>query len=270
MRQVYTPANAAEAHMLAHLLAQEDILAHVQGEQLQGASGELPVGNLVRLEVSDEDYDRARALLTKWEQAQTPPDPEAKPARKFPTVIALIFLVLGLGGGWVLKSVVDQNSMWTGDVREEDRNEDGKVDSRWFYRPGGGHAYRGEFDHNHDGRIDIRTTYDAGGTVTEQDEDWNFDGVLETKVIMRAGVVARAERDTDNNGVVDSTSYYEHGALVRDEIMDSRYGSIVRINYYENGRLVRAEIDLNRDGFRETRRTFDPFGEVVGTETLRR
>jgi hypothetical protein len=57
MKQVYAPANTAEAHMLAHLLEQAGVRAHVHGEALQGAVGESPAANLLQLLVADEDYD---------------------------------------------------------------------------------------------------------------------------------------------------------------------------------------------------------------------
>jgi hypothetical protein len=48
------------------------------------------------------------------------------------------------------------------------------------------------------------------------------------------------------------------------------YGTMARINHYDDGRLQRSEIDLDRDGFLETVRTFDRYGEVVSSETRRR
>ena len=50
MQEVYQPANAPEAHMLVHLLGEAGITAHIHGEALQGAVGELPAGNVIRLD----------------------------------------------------------------------------------------------------------------------------------------------------------------------------------------------------------------------------
>src|SRR5690606_21937966 len=58
-----------QAHLLQDVLRQHGIASHVQGEHLQGAIGELPAGNLVRLLVDDADYDPARRALDEWERA---------------------------------------------------------------------------------------------------------------------------------------------------------------------------------------------------------
>lgn len=62
MRQVYAPADAAEAHMLVHLLEQNGIQALIHGEALQGAVGELPAAGLLQLLVPDEEHDAARGV----------------------------------------------------------------------------------------------------------------------------------------------------------------------------------------------------------------
>jgi hypothetical protein len=41
MKRIYQAANNIEAHMLVHLLEQEGIEAHVEGEHLQSGAGEL-------------------------------------------------------------------------------------------------------------------------------------------------------------------------------------------------------------------------------------
>src|SRR5690606_18757888 len=57
MKTLYQAANAVEAHMLADYLKQEGLSAHVLGEHLQGAVGELPAAGLVRLMIPDEQYE---------------------------------------------------------------------------------------------------------------------------------------------------------------------------------------------------------------------
>ena len=80
MKTAYEAANAIEAHMLRDVLRQEGIAAHVLGEHLLGALGELPAAGLVRLMVDDEDFARARAVLEQWDQAQPAEPPDAAPA----------------------------------------------------------------------------------------------------------------------------------------------------------------------------------------------
>lgn len=69
MRTAYEASNAIEAHILQGYLEQEGITVQVVGAYLQGAIGELPAHGLVRLLVDDNDYDRARAAILRWEAA---------------------------------------------------------------------------------------------------------------------------------------------------------------------------------------------------------
>lgn len=69
MRSVYEPSGAIQAHVLQDVLRQHGIASHVQGEHLQGAIGELPAGNLVRLLVADGDFAAARRAVEEWERA---------------------------------------------------------------------------------------------------------------------------------------------------------------------------------------------------------
>ena len=69
MRSVYEPSSAIQAHVLQDVLRQHGISSHVAGEHLQGAIGELPAGNLVRLLVSEEDWPAARRAVLEWESA---------------------------------------------------------------------------------------------------------------------------------------------------------------------------------------------------------
>lgn len=69
MHIVYEPENLIEAHLLKGLLAQAGITAHIRGEHLTGAMGELPALGLLALMVADEDADAARALIADWQGA---------------------------------------------------------------------------------------------------------------------------------------------------------------------------------------------------------
>ena len=271
MRQVYTPANTAEAHMLAHLLEQNGIQAHVHGEQLTGAMGELPAGNLVQLLVSDEDYDRARDLLLRWERTSAPGEPVATPGKRFRFVAALVFLLIGVISGFGLKVALDNSRVSLGDSTVGiDQNEDGRDDLTWVYHLGGGQPYRGEFDSNFDGRTDLIAYYDVMGTPTEEESDTDFNGTFDTNTRFRHGVRARSDIDTDGNEVADVTTYFGNGILRRSESIDHRYGHVVRIDHYGPFHLERSELDLDRDGSLETVRTYDRYGEVTETTTRSR
>lgn len=63
MKTVYRASNTLEAHIILNLLRQTGIEGHVSGEYLQGAMGELPAVDLVRVMVHEDDYEDARAVI---------------------------------------------------------------------------------------------------------------------------------------------------------------------------------------------------------------
>jgi hypothetical protein len=63
MKTVYRAANTIEAHIILNLLRQLGIDGYINGEYLQGAMGELPAIDLVRVMVQDEDYTAALAII---------------------------------------------------------------------------------------------------------------------------------------------------------------------------------------------------------------
>lgn len=66
MRVAYNAENSLDAHMILSQLKQVGIDGEVQGEYLQGAMGELPAFGLVKVLVSDDDYDTARKVIAEW------------------------------------------------------------------------------------------------------------------------------------------------------------------------------------------------------------
>ena len=253
--------------MLVHLLSQSEIQAHILGDALQGAAGELPALGLLRLMVDDEDHDRARSILLEWERVQGDSPASADSGRwSFAWLTALCFLTLGLLGGWALKSyLVTPGAVIAGSVQESDQNGDGKTDAIYRYPLGGGFANAAEWDSNFDGRMDVKTRYDESGVIIGQEADDNFDGRFESRSTYRSGVQQTSETDSDGDGVYDHVWRYVHGVAVSEDIMDGT-GLLVRTNYFERDVMTRSDIDLDRDGFQETRRTFDRFGELVTSE----
>jgi Putative prokaryotic signal transducing protein len=271
MQQVYSPANAAEAHMLAHLLGQNGIEAHIHGEALQGAAGELPAGNLLQLLVPDDDYDRARALIRDWEKLNAAPAQEKDAKFRPPWLVGALVFVIGLAAGWGLKAGAERNAIPV-DASElhYDQNGDGDTDLTYFYRIGASYAHKSEVDSNYDGKMDFVNHFGYQGIseLTESDDD--FDGFFESRLRYRYGLALVQEIDTNKNGVADLVAHFRNGIFVRDEIADLITARIVRVNYYNGHLLSRAEIDTDRDGFLETVRTFDRFGEVTKTELRER
>lgn len=64
---VFRPRHAFEAQLLLDLLAEAGIPAELQGAALQGAVGDLPVSDLLRIVVEARHAEAARSLVAQWE-----------------------------------------------------------------------------------------------------------------------------------------------------------------------------------------------------------
>ena len=73
MKIIYRAENIIDANLVKNALASDEIVAFVSGEYLTGASGELPVGNLVTVMVADEDVERARSIAVEVDAALRTP-----------------------------------------------------------------------------------------------------------------------------------------------------------------------------------------------------
>ena len=64
---VYNASNSIEAYLIKNLLEQQEIVAYVFGDYLQGGVGEIPAIGLVTVNVSDSDYTRAKEIVDEWD-----------------------------------------------------------------------------------------------------------------------------------------------------------------------------------------------------------
>ncbi|HZJ93852.1 MAG TPA: DUF2007 domain-containing protein [Thiopseudomonas sp.] len=69
MQRIHEPADLMEAQMLISMLNSEGIKVYLQGADLIGGMGELPALGLLALMVGDEDEQRARELISSYQQA---------------------------------------------------------------------------------------------------------------------------------------------------------------------------------------------------------
>ena len=77
MKTVFESTFAFQAQMVCDLLASAGVPARVDGSYLQGISGEIPLGNAVRVRVDPEREAEARAIIAEWERAPVPSDEAA-------------------------------------------------------------------------------------------------------------------------------------------------------------------------------------------------
>lgn len=262
MKTVYEAANVLEAHMLADVLKQDGVTAQVLGGFLTGAAGQLPATGLVRLEVEEEDFDRARAAIARWESTQVnePAGHTADAAAHRAWRWGLGGLLFGAGLCWAWLHVpVNQN--------EFDHNHDGRVDERWEYSAAN-LAVGSAFDRNFDGRMDLIYRYDGQGELASADGDDDFDGVFEAHTRFRANQPQTTEADTDGDGLIDSVSTFVYGVQSSTQYLEPRSGRPVRIDVYRLGRLDHVDRDADLDGVLDTREHYNALGQITRSERL--
>ena len=261
MRTVFEAANAVEAHMVRDLLKQEGIVAHIHGEHLQGAIGELPAAGLVRLVVEEADFPRGRAVIEQWEAAQ-PSEPADRPAAAPSSRLLLglgIGAVVGVALSWAFFHIAVSS-------RGIDNNGDGQADERW-YHSAAGLPLRSEVDRNFDGRVDLVTRFDPHGMPDKAEMDDNFDGVFEGRLSYLNGNVQTSETDTDGDGFFDLRTHWKHGVQQSTDYIDPATGRALRTEYFRMGKLFRAEVDTDRDGEFDIEQDYGPLADL---RTVRR
>lgn len=70
MQSIYSTDNAAEAHMISHMLEQNGIMAHILGEQLNNGMGGFLSPNIIKISVIDEEVKHAKDLIQTWDKIQ--------------------------------------------------------------------------------------------------------------------------------------------------------------------------------------------------------
>jgi hypothetical protein len=70
MQRIYEPQDLLEGELLQGMLASEGINAHLTGQHLTGAVGELPPCGLLGLLVDDVQAARAQQLIATYNDAQ--------------------------------------------------------------------------------------------------------------------------------------------------------------------------------------------------------
>jgi hypothetical protein len=231
--KVYQCNLAVEAHMVCDLLSQAGISARVDGEFLQGAAGEIPLGNTVKVRVDPSRAAEAREVIADWEKLQ-PAETPAPPARKSTGINAVLWFVGG--------SIVGAALM--------------------FLRFDRMQATQAEFDRNHDGRIDARWMFDWSGKLAAYEEDNDFDGRFEWQCeVEAAGFIKRGVLDRDGDGRPEQETHSVNGVPVSSDFYGASGGRVVKRDFYKAGLLDHAEYDDDGDGRFERRVEYDDKGD---------
>jgi hypothetical protein len=263
MKTLYQAASAIEAHMIVQLLKQEGMDAHIEGEHLQGALGELPAAGLIRVVVNEADYPQARTVVDRWDADQPVQVAQARAEPKpFQWFYGLVIgAVLGVASSYAyFRMPMFENST--------DFDRDGDVIEKLTYSADRTPLKR-EVDRNQDKKIDFIAHYDASGKTEQVLRDDNFDGVFETKLRFKQGSLEYSATDTDGDGYADLRSNYAYSVTVKTEFINPSTGLALRVEYFKLGKLTVAEMDTDRDGKLDTRYVYGPLGQVVSTEAIK-
>jgi putative signal transducing protein len=128
--KVFECTLAVEAHMVCDLLSQAGISARVDGEFLQSAMGEIPLGNAVKVRVDPARAAEAREVIAEWEKQQ-PVDPVAAPVAQTSRFTSSLWFLIGLLVGATLVFLHFHRTLTASD--DYDRNHDQLVDARWVF-----------------------------------------------------------------------------------------------------------------------------------------
>ncbi len=258
MKRIYQAANNIEAHMLVHLLGQEGIRAHVEGEHLQSGAGELPLGGLAAVAVADEDVDAARAIIRDWEARTTekPPKSATSQANRSMVTPIMAFIVGAALAGAVVWSRYNGPTMTDG----ADYNGDGKTDEQYIYS--GSRLVRVETDRNFDGEVDNIYEYGTDGLVKKGLFDDDFDGRMELTVDYRNAQPTQERTDHDGDGRIDAVGTYASGVLQTYDYLNAGGVRVKRV-VYRGSKAERAELDLDANGQAERQYQFDQYDEPV-------
>lgn len=292
MQTVHYAADSADAQRVRGLLEREGIRAFVSGDAPQDGAAPLPPGGPARVDVADEDAERARAIVRAWQTAEAPRrDDEADrgddaasarnedndldrasnaraPGRNGFGRGELVFALLAGAalGAFVAATVLHPQEARQGEVRQDvDYDRDGIAEERAVFR--GQRLLWMEYDRNSDGRVDAVTHFDANGLPTSSEEDLDFDGVRETRARYDQGQPTVYSADYDGDGVPEWRQNFGRGIVQNLEWLD-RQGRVVKRDEYVGGRLRRGQIDRDGDGKLDTARVYDDRGEVLRSEPL--
>ena len=250
--KVYECTLGVEAHMICDLLARAGISARVDGEFLQGAGGDLPLGNSIKVRVAPENAAEARAVIDEWEKLQPaePAPPPRRPAWRSPLWLIVGMIVGGVGVAYGLRSPVSSAGV--------DYDFDGDYEITYHYA--GNNPHLTEVDRNDDGRPDVRWEFDASGMEKGLSADDDFDGRFEWRAVMLRGEQHTGRVDRDGDGSIEEIWHFENGVVTSVDMFDESGQRLVSRQHYTHGVRSSAEFDRDGDGAFEQHVEFDRLG----------
>lgn len=199
MKTVKTYLNLAEAGFAASLLEAAGIQASIADEQTYTLGYQTGAIGL-RLQVEDQDFERAQAVLAEGPDATPRGNPVADepPVKTGNLPIGLFVLIIALLGvlGLIGRYALEQRRAHRETMAEQT------------------YAY----DVNHDGKPDVWFTY-RRGVIVSSEHDTDFDGLPDLFSRYEDGVIAETEVRPGNSKIVVRKWIYVHG-VEREEWVD--------------------------------------------------
>lgn len=275
LETVYETADRIQAHLFRSLLEQDEIPAHVAGEPLQGALGELPpTMPSMRVQVAPEHVERARGLISRHDNARrgVPDEDEAQSASRGANRGAVFALGLFLGA-------IAATSYWRESSPQVppatpqsqrptswDRDDDGRADA-WARYGVDGVMVESSFDENEDGAPEVWNQLGKAEQIAAARHDSDFDGREDYWEDYEDGRPSSYSSDNDRDGKRDEWGEFEgfdvaerRWSFGNDAIIDKRA-------VYENGRRVQEQYDRDRDGRFDETLVLDEFERVIRRNT---
>ena len=70
MIKIYEASHGAQAKLILDLLMHANLKARIDGEYLQGGIGSLQASGLVKVMISESDYEQGKTLINEWENQE--------------------------------------------------------------------------------------------------------------------------------------------------------------------------------------------------------
>lgn len=70
MIKVYEAIHGAQAKLILDLLTHANLKARIDGEYLEGGIGSLQASGLVKVMISESDYEQGKKLIKQWEDQE--------------------------------------------------------------------------------------------------------------------------------------------------------------------------------------------------------
>jgi hypothetical protein len=262
MKTVKTFSNLSEAGFAASLLEAAGIAASLVDELNFMMSYGMATGG-IRLQVEDQDYERALRVLESGPDAAIVPTEASleSPVNGKSRIPIGVFVMCGLiflALVFISRNSAQNHPAGTERVVKYDDNHDGKPDHFLTYR--NGLLAKVEVDRNFDGKIDKWEICDSEGRPKQAELDNNFDGRPDEWVTFRDGHVETEKIDTDFNGIPDMFATYKNGIIAQMDVRPNDSAIVVRRYIYVNGVLSEEWVDENARGAFDYKILHDPFG----------